>query len=48
MDRRIWHEHYDEGVPRALDYEDLTVHGLLERSAERFPENTASVWKSAN
>lgn len=47
MDRRIWHDHYDEGVPHSVDYEDLTVHGLLERSATRFPDHTAVVFANA-
>ena len=47
MDRRIWHEHYDEGVPRALDYKDLTVPQMLQRSAERFPDRTAVVFFNA-
>ena len=25
MERRPWHEHYPEGIPPALDYEELTV-----------------------
>ena len=47
MDRRVWHDHYDDGVPPSVDYEDLTVHGLLERSAQRFPRHDALIFFNA-
>ncbi len=47
MDPRVWHRHYDRGVPPSLAYEDLTVHGLLERSAARHPDRDALVFLNA-
>ena len=41
MDERIWHRHYDDGVPRSMAFEDLPLPGFLERAADRHPEGTA-------
>ncbi len=44
---RPWFAFYDAGVPRSVDYPDMTVPQLLERSAERFPEASATVFFGA-
>ncbi len=36
MEERRWHKAYDEGVPASLDYEELTLPGILDRAASRF------------
>ena len=41
MDPRPWHESYDAGVPPSIDYQEVALPALLERSAARFPEGTA-------
>ncbi len=41
MEPRVWHRHYDEGVPPCLDYEDTDLYALLERSARLYPEKIA-------
>ncbi len=49
MDKRVWHEHYDEGVPASIvDREDLSVPGLLQRSARRSPGRSALVFFNAS
>lgn len=44
MESRPWHRHYDPGVPPELEFEDVDLVGLLERSAERYPDRTALVF----
>jgi long-chain acyl-CoA synthetase len=47
MEPRVWHAHYDPAVPAQVDFEDLSVAQLLERSAERFPDRTALIFGNA-
>lgn len=47
MEERVWHRSYDDGVPSSLDYAQLTLPAILQRSAERFPGATAVVFKNA-
>lgn len=41
---KLWQANYPEGVPRHLEYPDLALFQVLERSAERFPHNTATIF----
>ena len=41
MDDRRWHKSYAPGVPKALEYEKLTLSQALSRSAKNFPDHTA-------
>lgn len=43
MEERIWHKAYAKGVPRSLDYEEITLHDALERTAKRFPDTVALI-----
>jgi len=43
MEERIWHKAYAQGVPPSLDYEEITLHDALERTAKRFPHTVALV-----
>ncbi len=45
MDERPWHRHYDEGVPRSLAFESLTMVDALRRAAGRFPDVPALVFR---
>ena len=45
MQEKSWHRHYEPGVPRAIDYEPVTVPGFLRRSAADRPERTALVFR---
>jgi long-chain acyl-CoA synthetase len=46
MDARSWHEFYETTVPPSLDYIDTPVQQLLERSAKRFPDRTALIFRN--
>ncbi|MEM7308089.1 MAG: long-chain fatty acid--CoA ligase [Planctomycetota bacterium] len=41
MAKRIWHDSYDQGVPPELEFEEVPVHGFLERSAREFADRPA-------
>jgi len=43
MEERIWHKAYAQGVPPSLDYEEITLHDALERTAKRFPHTVALI-----
>lgn len=47
MEDRIWHKHYDAGVPKSLDYADVPLAGVLEGTAKRFPDATALIFMNA-
>jgi long-chain acyl-CoA synthetase len=38
---RIWHRSYAPGVPRSIDFEDITAPEVLARTAGKFPRRTA-------
>ena len=39
-----WQANYPEGVPRHMDYPDIAVHELVERAAQEFPGNIATIF----
>ncbi|MCB2223548.1 MAG: long-chain fatty acid--CoA ligase [Actinobacteria bacterium] len=41
MDDRIWHQHYDQGVPTSLEYPDLTLSALLVKAVADYPDRPA-------
>jgi long-chain acyl-CoA synthetase len=47
MEDRIWHKHYDAGIPASLDYADVPLAGVLEGTAKRFPDATALIFMNA-
>jgi len=46
MRERPWFRHYD-GVPTSIDYEELPLPALLQRTAERCPDRTAIAFENA-
>jgi long-chain acyl-CoA synthetase len=42
-----WLGHYEPGVPPTLNYPAIPLHGLLEQTAERFPERAATIFFGA-
>ncbi|HSF29016.1 MAG TPA: long-chain fatty acid--CoA ligase [Candidatus Tectomicrobia bacterium] len=42
-----WLMHYEPGVPSTLEYPALPLHGLLEQTAERYPERVATIFFGA-
>jgi len=49
MESRVWHRHYDAGVPASLEpgRQDLCVHELLQRAAAAHADSTALVFGNA-
>lgn len=47
MDDRPWLQHYDEGVPRSIDYPRVPLYHFLESSAERYPDQACTIFKGA-
>jgi long-chain acyl-CoA synthetase len=47
MEEHPWYEHYDEGVPRHIEYPQITVHEMLEESARKYPKSPCTVFKGA-
>jgi long-chain acyl-CoA synthetase len=43
--RKPWLKSYEEGVPEHVQYEDLCLPDLLERSARQFPDRAALVFQ---
>ncbi|MBU1228029.1 MAG: long-chain fatty acid--CoA ligase [Actinobacteria bacterium] len=41
MEERIWHQHYDQGVPTSLEYPDLALGDLLTKAVDRYPDRPA-------
>ncbi|MEO0661513.1 MAG: long-chain fatty acid--CoA ligase, partial [Planctomycetota bacterium] len=39
-----WHVHYDEGVPRAIDFEDVPLHDFIDRAASQWGDRPALVF----
>ena len=44
---RPWLKFYDKGVPRSLTYETITIPDFLRCSAERYPDQTATIFMGA-
>jgi len=44
MQERIWHAHYDSGVPPSLDYSGDTLVDIFEKTAARFSGSKALVF----
>ena len=42
-DAKVWHRHYDDGVPTAIDYEPVPINEIMGRAASRW----ARPWTSA-
>jgi len=44
---KTWLKHYDPGVPTTIDYPQITLHQLLDETAQRFPDHTAIIFPGA-
>jgi long-chain acyl-CoA synthetase len=44
---RPWFAHYEEGIPRRLQYPDIALDGFLSRSAGTYPDRDAIVFYGA-
>lgn len=47
MDDRPWFQHYDEGVPRSIDYPEIPLFRLLEQSAAKYPARACTIFNGA-
>jgi len=47
MDERVWLKHYDEGVPKSIEYPQIPLFSLLEESAKKFPNSPCTIFKGA-
>jgi long-chain acyl-CoA synthetase len=44
-DEKPWLKAYDPGVPSTLEYPDVPLQALLDRSAEKYPDHTALIFR---
>lgn len=44
MEPRIWHQHYDPGVPATLVYAEQPVADFLQQTANKHPDNIALIF----
>ena len=44
MEKRAWHLFYDKGVPASLEFEELSLPQILERSAREYGDTTALIF----
>jgi len=47
MSDRPWTKQYDDGVPKTIDYPDITLIDLLNESAQKYPEAPCTIFKGA-
>ncbi|MDF1499475.1 MAG: long-chain fatty acid--CoA ligase [Anaerolineales bacterium] len=47
MDERPWFQHYDDGVPRSINYPEVPLHHFLEEAAQEVPDRPVSIFKGA-
>jgi long-chain acyl-CoA synthetase len=43
MEERIWHKAYDPNIPPSIEYEEITLHAALERTAKLYPDQTSLI-----
>lgn len=44
MESKVWHQHYDPGVPPSIDYPPYPVDYFLRQTAQKFPDKTALIF----
>ncbi|MFH1129727.1 MAG: long-chain fatty acid--CoA ligase [Pseudomonadota bacterium] len=44
MDEKIWHKAYDKGVPATLNFEDMTIPQILNKSAIQYPDAVSIIF----
>ena len=47
MNDRPWVQHYDEGVPDTIEYQEIPLFGLLEEAAKNYPDAPCTIFKGA-
>ena len=44
MESKVWHQHYDPGVPTSIEYPTYPVDYFLRETAKKFPDKTALIF----
>jgi long-chain acyl-CoA synthetase len=44
MEPRVWHQHYDPGVPALIDYPAKPIDHFLRQTAEKYPDKIALIF----
>ena len=47
MEARPWHNQYDEGVPKTIDYPPVPLFYYLEENARKYPDTPCTIFKGA-
>jgi long-chain acyl-CoA synthetase len=47
MNDRPWVQHYDEGVPDTIEYQEIPLFVLLEEAAKNYPDAPCTIFKGA-
>ncbi len=47
MEEHPWFNHYDEGVPRSIDYPEVNLFHFLEDNARKYPNSACTIFKGA-
>ncbi|GMR11161.1 MAG: long-chain fatty acid--CoA ligase [Anaerolineae bacterium] len=47
MEERVWHKHYDEGVPSEVELPEMRLQDFLDNSARDFPDRPCTIFKGA-
>ncbi len=47
MDERVWLKHYDEGVPKHIEYPQVPLFQFLEEAARKYPNSPCTIFKGA-
>ena len=46
-EKRAWFEWYDQGVPKSIDYPQIALFEILERSADQYPDEACTIFQGA-
>jgi long-chain acyl-CoA synthetase len=47
MEDRPWFKFYDKGVPQHIDYPDISLAGMLEEAARKYPDSPCTILRGA-
>jgi long-chain acyl-CoA synthetase len=47
MEVQPWINHYDKGVPYHIDYPTISLVGMLEQAAQKYPKSPCTIFKGA-
>ncbi len=47
MEEYPWFKFYDKGVPHHIDYPAITLVGMLEEEAQKYPDKACTIFRGA-